>query len=115
MSSDYKRYWTTILQEAQKKGLNQTEFAARCDMPKQSMTKYQRGQGITAKTMVIFMEALNLDSSALELRSGMVLTPQEHSELKGAKWMRKYKREILYLQRHPEMMDEIQRKAREEV
>lgn len=111
MSSDYKRYFPFLWADAQRKGLNKTEFMERCGMPKQSFVKYQKGQGIQAKTMVNLMEGLGMTVEALEMRSGISLSSNEKSDLSDAKWLKRYAAGIQYLKDHDQLMNEIQRKA----
>lgn len=111
MASDYKRYFPFLWKEAQVKGLNRTEFMGRCGMPKQSFTKYDRGQGITAPTMVNLMEGLDLSIEKLEKKSVMRLTKSEKKDLTDAQWNKAHALEIAFLRTHPEELENIRQKA----
>ncbi len=112
MATDFKRYWQFLCREAEGKGLTKSGWMDKCGFPKQSYTKYRKGQGITAKTMVNLMEGLNLTLETLERKSGIPLSDQEKSDLTRAQWLKKYAAGIDYLINHNELMEEIQSRAK---
>lgn len=110
----YNDFYVALLTEAERRGFDKTEYARRCGLIKQTLTKYDRGQGLTAPTMYALMGGLRMKIDDVERCAGFRMSDEQREELEVYSFTRNHRDLIKHLMAHPEKVHEFEKTTKKE-